>query len=89
MSLAVRHRYETMGPRPSVQYLCQQERIKMDESIAEREHENKLASDCNLKSDWKESAQGVCHVRILDYDIIKELKLTTPLDPTGPHLSRQ
>ncbi len=60
MSLAVRHRYEVMGSRPSVQYQNQQARIKLNAAISSQQHEMKVASDDQLKCNWKENAEGVC-----------------------------
>ena len=59
MSMAVRHRYEKMGFRPSKEFNRQQVRITADAMIVAREKENDHASDINLKSDWKEKMQDV------------------------------
>jgi len=64
MSNAVRHRYEKMGCRPSLQYQIQQERYIQNAQTDAQIASNKKDSDCHLRSNWRESQEEASFGRL-------------------------
>ncbi|XP_070542598.1 uncharacterized protein [Ptychodera flava] len=80
MSEATSYRFEAMGDRKSLQKALQrqQERIKYDDTMAERQAILKHEEDVNQKAVWNENLEEASHRRRLK-DNIANMKAETKL----------